>query len=145
MTNEEIGRAACRVIWSEGNLSRVREFYADDFRVHASPVGPSWGKGVEGVKQLAASLREAFPDYHETIEDIVAAGDRVVARLTVRGTHRGPLPFAAATGKAVEVTDISICRIENGKIAEQWAVTDQLTMLAQLGLLELPQASAATG
>ena len=143
MTNEEIVRTACHVIWTEGDLSRVREFYAHDFRAHYSAVGPRWGDGADGVAELARSLRAAFPDYREQIEDIVAAGDRVVARLTVRGTHTGPLPFAAATGKEVEITDISILRIADGKIAEQWAVTDQLGMLAQLGLLELPTPAAS--
>ncbi len=143
MTNEEIVRTACRVIWSEGDIARTPEFYAEDFQVHASPFGPSWGSGAGGVKELAAMLREAFPDYNETIEDLIAAGDRVVVRLTIRGTHKGRLPFAAATGKSVEIADTSIFRLQDGKIAEQWALTDQFTLLVQLGLLEPPNQSTS--
>jgi predicted ester cyclase len=83
-------------------------------------------------------LRGAFPDYRETIEDLIASRDRVVTRLTIRGTHEGPLPFAPATGKSIEIADTSIFRIEDGKIAEQWAVTDQLSLLVQLGQVEAP-------
>lgn len=139
MTNEELVRTACHVIWTEGDLSRVHEFYADDFRAHASPVGPGWGAGAAGVEELARGLRAAFPDYNETIEDLIADGDKVVVRLTVRGTHLGPLPNVPATGKPVEIADISILRIEGGKIAEQWAGTDNLATLVQLGVVELPE------
>lgn len=138
MTNEEFVRNACHVIWGEGDLSRVREFYADHFQAHDSSVGSNWGDGADGVEELARSLRDAFPDYHETIEDIIVSGDRVSVRLTIRGTHTGPLPFAPATGRSIEITDQSIFRIEDGKIAEQWALTDQLSLLVQLGLFEPP-------
>jgi steroid delta-isomerase-like uncharacterized protein len=141
MTNEELVRNACHVIWGEGDLSRVRDFYAENFKAHDSSLGSNWGVGAEGVEELARSLRNAIPDYHETIEDIIVSGDRVVVRLTIRGTHTGPLPFAPATGRPIEIRDHSIFRIEDGKIAEQWALTDQLTLLVQLGLFEAPAAA----
>lgn len=141
MTNEDLVRNACHVIWGEGDLSRVREFYAEDFQAHDSSVGSNWGKGAAGVEDLARSLRSAIPDYHETIEQIIVSGDSVVVRLTIRGTHTGPLPFAPATGRSLEFRDHSIFRIEDGKIAEQWALTDQLEVLVQLGLIELPTAA----
>ncbi len=122
-------------------MSRVREFYAENFQAHDSSVGSNWGVGAAGVEELARSLRTAIPDYHETIEDIIVSGDRVVVRLTIRGTHTGPLPFAPATGRSLEIRDHSIFRIEDGKIVEQWALTDQLSLLVQLGLFELPPPS----
>ena len=140
MTNEELVRDACHVIWGEGDFSRVREFYSEHFLAHDSSVGSNWGKGADGVEKLARSLRSAIPDYHETIEDIIVSGDRVAVRLTIRGTHTGPLPFAPATGRSIEIRDHSMFRIEDGKIAEQWALTDQLSLLVQLGLFELPAA-----
>ena len=139
MTNEELIRTACHVIWTEGETDRVGEFYADDFQAHVPAVGPSWGSGVQDLKALADQLRSAFPDYRETVEDLIADGDRVMVRLTVRGTHDGPLAGTPATGKAVEIIDHSIFRIENGKIAEQWALSDYMSLYLQLGLIELPQ------
>lgn len=137
MTNEELARNACHVIWGEGEISRVWEFYADDFQAHDSSVGSNWGKGPTEWRNSRA-LRNAIPDYHETIEDIIVSGDRVAVRLTIRGTHTGALPFAAATGRSLEFRDHSIFRIEDGKIAEQWALTDQLAVVVQLGSVELP-------
>lgn len=141
MNNEQLVRTAFETIWNRGEVSRVHEFYTEDFQAHYPPVGPSWGEGPDGVKDLVTLIRTAFPDYNETIEDLISSGDRVVARMRNRGTHKGPLPLAPATGKSFEVDDIAICRIESGKIAEQWGATDQLSLLVQLGLVQLPGAA----
>ena len=139
MTNEQLIRTAFETIWNHGEVSRVREFYTEGFRAHYPPLGSSWGEGPDGVKDLVALTRTAFPDYRETIEDLISSGDRVVARMTSRGTHTGPLPFAPASGKSFEIVDIAICRIEDGKIAEQWGLADQFTLLLQLGLIQPPR------
>jgi steroid delta-isomerase-like uncharacterized protein len=136
MTNEEIVRTACQVIWTDGDLSRIGEFYAEDFQANY-PI-TNWGKGLEGLKQLAIDQRIAFPDYRERIDELIDAGDRIIVRLTIRGTHKGPLPNLPATGKSIEFSDVTICRIENGKIVEQSGLSDYLTVYAQLGVIELP-------
>ena len=136
MTHEELVRAACQVIWSEGDVSRIGEFYAEDFQAHYPMT--NWGSGLEGAKNLALEIRKAFPDYRERIDELISAGDRVVVRLTVTGTHTGPLPDLPATGRPVEFTDVTICRIKDGKIAEQSGLSDYLTLYLQLGVIELP-------
>ncbi len=141
MTNAEVVTNACRVIWTEGDVSRIPEFYAEEFRADY-PNGPDWGVGLDGVKNLALQLRRAFPDYREKIEELIADGDRVVVRLTVQGTHTGPLPNAPATGKAFEIRDMTICRVRDGKIVEQQGLSDGLSMYVQLGFIELPGALA---
>ena len=141
MTNEDVFRKACETIWNQGDVSRVHEFYAENFQAHYPALGPSWGEGPDGIKGFVTLTRTAFPDYHETIEDVISSGDRVVARMTNRGTHRGPLPFAPSTGKSFEIVDIAICRIENEKIVEQWGLADLFTMLLQLGLIQPPLAT----
>jgi steroid delta-isomerase-like uncharacterized protein len=140
MTNEELLRTACRVIWTEGDTDRIEEFYAEDFQSHVSPVGPSWGSGLRDLKTLADQLRSAFPDYRESIEDLICDGDRVMVRLTIKGTHNGALGGVPATGREIEITDMSIFRIANGRIAEQWALSDYMSLYLQLGLIELPVA-----
>ena len=139
MTNEEIVRAACKVIWTDGDVSRIGEFYAEDFQANYPTT--NWGSGLEGAKHLATELRQAFPDYREQIDELITTGDRVIVRLTIRGTHKGPLPNLPATGKSVEFTDVTICRIENGKIAEQSGLSDYLALYLQLGVIELPSGS----
>ncbi len=140
MTNEQLVRTAFETIWNRGEVSRCREFYTENFQAHYPPGGPSWGKGPDGVRAILTLIRNAFPDYHEKIEELISSGDRVVARMTNSGTHKGPLPIAPATGKSFEVVDIAICRIEDGKIAEQWGLSDNLSLLLQLGLIQPPGA-----
>ena len=149
MNNERLVRTAFETIWNRGEVSRVREFYAEGFRAHYPPYhyppeGPSWGEGPDGVAHFVTLVRTAFPDYHETIEELISSGDRVVARMTNRGTHKGPLPNAPASGKSFEIVDIAICRIERGKIAEQWGLADQFTLLLQLGLTDELRPKTAT-
>ncbi len=135
-SNEQVVRDACRVIWSEGDVSRVGEFYAADFR--ADYPMTDWGTGLEGIQQLAASLRESFPDYREEIEELIAADDLIVVRLKIRGTHLGPLAGFPATGKSVEFRDVTILRLRDGKIIEQRGLSDLLTVYLQLGLIQPP-------
>jgi predicted ester cyclase len=136
MTNEQIVRTACQVVWSEGDVSRVGEFYSEAFQAHYPLT--DWGSGIDGVKNLAVETRKSFPDYREQIDELIVAGDQVIVRLTIRGTHLGPLPNLPATGKAVEFTDVTICRIQNSKIVVQRGLSDYLSLYLQLGLIELP-------
>ena len=80
-------------------------------------------------------LRAGFPDFGFTVEDLFSAGDRVAARVTVRGTHDGDFMgrLAQAAGQQFAVASVGIFRIANGRIAEHWGVFDQLAMLGQLG------------
>lgn len=140
MTNEELVRAACKALWSDHDLDKADDYYAADFVPHYPSVGMQpVGPGPEGVKELARSILVSFPDYHETVEDLIASGDRVAVRLTLRGTNTGELPDGTpATGRSIEFTDMTIVRIENGKIAELWGLSDHLTMMTQLGAFEAP-------
>lgn len=95
---------------------------------------PDW-KGPEGFKQYMSMFRTAFPDINLTIEDTVAEGDRVVIRLTGRGTHKGNLMGIAPTGKSISVNATVISHHAGGKQVEVWICIDQLGMLQQLGVV----------
>ena len=97
-------------------------------------VGPP---GIAGFIYAIEMLHASFPDLIITVEDLFAEGDRVVARLTARGTHQGLFRGIAPTGRAVSWTGMRIFRIANGKIAEHWANWDDLSLLKQLGRVEL--------
>ena len=90
----------------------------------------------EGVKQFMNMIFEAFPDWHETIEDIVAEGDKVWIRAKATGTHTGEYRGLAPTGKKITAMGVNIYRIVNGKFVEGWAVEDWLDFLQQLRVIE---------
>ncbi len=101
----------------------------------ATPGSPA---GVAGGKALFTMLAAAFPDLQTTIEDLIAEGDKVVARLHVTGTNRGSLLGMPATGKSVVISVIDIHRIVDGKFVEHWSNSDDLGMMQQLGLIPPP-------
>ena len=90
--------------------------------------------GLTGMRQVVEMSRNAIPDRHGTIEELVAEGDKVACRYSGRGTHQGDMMGVAATGKAISVTGICIYRIANGKIQEEWDYSDVLGLLQQLGV-----------
>jgi steroid delta-isomerase-like uncharacterized protein len=116
---------------NQQDLAAMDELMASDFYSHSVP--PGMPPTRESHKQALSSLFSAFPDYHVTVEDMVAEADKVVARLTVRGTHRGNL-FGAIppTGKQVAWKAVDIFRLADGKIVEYWLVADNLELLQQL-------------
>lgn len=114
----------------------VERFFSPHYRRHLTPSGPH----LTGEEQRARAtrLRTAFPDAEVTLEDIVAEGDRVAYRLTMRGTHRGTFLGVASTGRRVTVSLFAIVRIEDGRLAEEWGGLDQGDLLRQLGALGEP-------
>ena len=78
-----------------------------------------------------------FPDYQTMIDELIAEGDQVVARITMHGTHTGSFMGIPATGRYVEFTGIYIARLANGKIVEHWGEEDGVSLLAQLGVLKM--------
>ena len=93
-------------------------------------------RGLENIKQLAIMMFKAFPDFHETVEDIIAEGEKVWTRCTVTGTHKGAYRGLAPTGKKMKFTVVDIWRIVGGKVVEKEGVYDQLDFLKQLGVIK---------
>ena len=113
-------------VWSTGELSAIPEIYAPDFIGHfpaASPLGEL--RGHSGVRGAIESVRGAFPDWTETIEDIVIEGDKAVTRYEGAGVHKGAFFDMAPTGELVRTEEISIFRVQNGLFVEQWCLIDR--------------------
>jgi predicted ester cyclase len=108
----------------------VEQFFATDYRRHLTPTGPHLSR--EEQRERASRLRVAFPDADVTLEDILAEGDRVAYRSTIRGTQRGSFLGVEPTGRRVTVSFLAIVRIEDGKLAEEWGGLDQVDLLRQL-------------
>ncbi len=132
--SKAIVRRAYEEAYSRGDLTAAAQYYTDDYVRH-DPATPNLGTGLEAVRQVVTNYRTAFPDLQLTIEDLLAEGEKVVTRWTVRGTHRGDLQGAAPTGKQVVTPGISISRIVEGRIAEEWVHWDTLGLLQQIGAI----------
>jgi len=118
--------------WNKRNLAALDELITADYFDPSLQV-----RGLEAYKQLLTMLLKGFPDWHETIEDIIAEGDKVWVRFKVTGTHTGEYRGLAPTGKKVTETGVLIWRIVDGKIVEkESAVYDELDFFKQLGVIE---------
>ena len=111
----------------------IDEVVEPDVLFHA-PV-PTGATGAQALKQVWTVLLRAFPGLHVAIEDLIAEGDKVVARNTVTGTHQGEYHGVPPTGKSVTYHEIFILRFAGGQIAEIWGVVDVYSQLRQLGLI----------
>jgi steroid delta-isomerase-like uncharacterized protein len=118
---------------NKGNLAVIDELFAPNFVDHSAI--PGLANDREGYKQFFANTHSAFPDFHSTLEDMFAEGDKVVQRFTARGTHQGEFMGIAPTGKQVTITGIGIHRIKDDKIVEGWTSMDMLGMMQQLGII----------
>lgn len=112
--NKTLYRRWFEEVVSGGNLELADELLSPDYVLHFPGVpGPL---DSEGHKQLVMMFRNAFPDWQESIDDVIAEGDRVAIRVTGRGTHEGEFQGVPATGAHVSATGIGIGRIDNGRI-----------------------------
>ncbi len=133
MSAEE-NKALARRSWAiVDNPDMIDEVYAPDVVWHEPDQDI---QGSEEAKQFIAMYKTAFPDMKATVEDVIAEGDKVVTRVTIRGTHQGEIEeFGPPTGRQIEVKGITIQRIEEGKIVEDWDSYDNLSIMQQLGLV----------
>jgi steroid delta-isomerase-like uncharacterized protein len=129
----EENKALARRAWElADNPDILEEVYAPDVVWHEPDQEI---RGLEQAKKFVSAYKTAFPDMKITVEDVIAEGDKVVCRVTLRGTHQGETEeFGPPTGRQIEGAGITISRIEGGKIVEDWDSYDNLTTLQQLGL-----------
>ena len=131
--NKALVRRFVSEVQSRGNIDALDEMCSPDFVNRSSP--PGVPTNCEGVKQLTAMFRQAFPDSYFTIEDMMAEEDKVATRKTFHGTHKGEFMGIPPTGQQVSMGLIDIVRIAEGRVVEHWAVGDNLGMMQQLGIV----------
>ena len=134
--NKTLVRRLIEEAWNRGNLAVINELVSPDYILHIDAPGPP---GREGYKQAVEMHRAAWSDFRLTIEDLVAEGDKVAMRGTLRGVHEGEYMGIPPTGKQATWGAISIRRIEGGKIAEEWVELDMLGLMQQLGVVPSPK------
>jgi steroid delta-isomerase-like uncharacterized protein len=123
-------------LWNRWDLALVDVLLADDLAFRGS-LGVQV-QGRAGFRRYVELVRSAFPDFHNTVEELLVDGDRVAARLTYRGTHRGPLFGLAPSGRAVRYAGLALFQIRDGRIADGWVLGDTLGLLRQLGATAIP-------
>ena len=132
--NKQLYRNYVEEMWNKRNPSAADRFLAADFIEHNANLPP----GLAGRKQFVTSVLAGFSDYHGEIQDIVAEGNKVVARVQWTGTQDGPFQGRPATGNKLRFSTADFFRVENGKLAEHWDVVDGLSRAIGLGLIPPP-------
>jgi predicted ester cyclase len=118
---KDIARRAIEEVCARGDFAKAERYYSPDFRDRVNALE---FHGLEGVRKSVTLYRSVFPDLEIEVVDQVVEGDRVVSRWTARGTNRG---------RHATLDGITISHIEDGKIVEDWGVSDNLSLLRQLG------------
>lgn len=125
---------ALHEIWNTGRVDLIPQVYAADFVAHF-PKG--WSDkdsrdGHAGIRAAIERLRAGFPDWHEQIQDMVIDGDKIAVRYHSSGTNSGSFGGRPPGGRKVSVDELSIFRIADGRVVEQWCLVDDLTFGKQL-------------
>ena len=124
--------------WNKGKaaaMAVIDELYATNFVSH----GDEDIRGIKNVKQSTSEEFSAFPDLHFTIDDMIVEGDKLAARYTITGTHKGEYMGAPPTNKKITIRAIAIERFAGGKIVEEWGSMDTLGLMQQLGVVPTPK------
>lgn len=129
--NKQVARRVFTEILSEGHFELAAELYSPEFVNH----GIHTSIGLQEDQAAARGWKQAFPDLTITPDILVAEGDLVTVRWIGRGTNTGSGNGIPATGKSVELPGITIWRIVDGRITDEWSAFDQLALMQQLGLL----------
>lgn len=130
-SNKQLVRQMNAEVWNNANLKAIDGLFSPDFVLHFLPDG-SETRGLEGLREHVRELRRAFPDWNEEIIRIVAERDLVVIHYVSTGTHQGQWLGKPPTGNRIQVNEVSIFRIEDGRIVEQWLLPDMGSMQQQL-------------
>ena len=127
--NKTLARRWFEDLFSRGNLDVANEILSAEFVDHLTHEDE---RGLEELKHYVSIYRTAFPDIQDTVEDIVAEGDKVVVRWTSGGTHQGEFMGVAPTGRHVRFSGMRLFRIAEKKIVESWVNIDERGLQEQL-------------
>ena len=134
--NKRLVRRWFEEVWNQGHADAIEQMFDANGIAHGLSDDPSNPiKGPKNFRPFHTLFREAFPNMMIVIEDMVAEGDKVAARCSVRAKHEGEFLGRVAAGSPVEFTGITIVRIDKGKIVEAWNNFDFMTMYRQVGHL----------
>jgi steroid delta-isomerase-like uncharacterized protein len=120
-------------VWNQGRVDVLDELLTPDYRNH-SPSIPNPRPGPADLKPIVMAMRSGISDLRYQILDLIATPDKVAVYVRVTGTHTGTLFGIPATGRSIDIRQMQIEWLENGRIAQHWRVTDELALMRQLGV-----------
>jgi steroid delta-isomerase-like uncharacterized protein len=136
--NKAVVRRFFEELVNPGNTALADEILAPAPRYANYSTNSPEPHGREGVEPTIRMYKSAFPDFRISVVDMVAEGDKVLARLKVEGTHEGEFMGIPASGRQFSIPAMALFRIENGKIAEDRHIEDAMGMMQQLGAIPSP-------
>jgi steroid delta-isomerase-like uncharacterized protein len=147
MSTEDNARTIRRIydeLWNERNLAIAEELIADDGTNYDTGLVPM-PFGPEEMRGTIRMVTAAFPDHRHEVDEVMVDGDNVVLRCTLTGTHEGPFMGIPPTGRRIEVTEIHIYRLVDGKAVEHRVGRDDLGAMRQLGIIAdaIPEPASA--
>jgi len=125
---------------NSGNFEGVENIVAADFVDHQQDPSITT-TGIQGLKDMLAMVRSAYPDYKQELLHMSSTGDRAYVHFRMTGTNTGPWGAMPATGKAMDVMGVDVLRFADGKAAEHWGYMEEMKMMTQLGLMPEPGAA----
>jgi steroid delta-isomerase-like uncharacterized protein len=132
--NKTVSRSFFEEMLAKGNWALAEELTTSDVVMH-HPASPTPVSGREAVVGFLQAFRAGFPNLNIVAEDVFGEGDKVSVRWRATGTHSANLFGIPPTGKSMNVAGISVVRMENGKIAEDWVAEDTMGLMKQLGVI----------
>lgn len=129
--------------WAANDLAALDALIAPDLVSHDAL--PGLPPGLAGAKAAHQMSLASFPDRRMTIEDVIADGDRVAVRTTLRATNTGGVPWLnlPANGRKIEIESISVYRVSGGRVVEHWGQNDAMALMMQLGAMQPPAGAPA--
>jgi steroid delta-isomerase-like uncharacterized protein len=132
--NSDLIRRFYGEVLGQGNLDVFEELASDDIVDHEEGL-PGQPSGKEGVRFFINAMRDAFSDIKADVDPMLDEGNLGAARTLLTATHTGEFMGVPATNKSVEFESVDIIRLEDGKVAEHWGVTDVMSLMQQLGAI----------
>ncbi len=134
MSNEQTVRRFVEQVINNGNFQVMHEVIHPNYVYHSTD---QVLQGPDALKALLTAYRGVFPDLHITIDETVSSDHSTAISFTLTGTHKGRFMGMAATGRRVTVSGMTLSRVDNGKIVEEWELLDQLSLYRQLGMVSM--------
>lgn len=128
--NHRVIRAVFSELWSKGKVELIPKLFSENYIGHFP--GGHTVRGRDGLAAEVAAHRKAFPDWTEVVEDEIIDDDRIAVRFRSHGTNTGDFLGTPPTGNQVEISEVALFRLKDGKIAEQWVYPDILSLQRQL-------------
>lgn len=132
--NQQLIETYFNEVWNKGDVDLLDKLITPDYINHAPSI-PNPERGPAGLKPIIKEMRNGISELHYEILDTIITEDKIVARVNMTGIHTGELWGMKPTGKRIDVNQINIEHVKDGKISEHWRITEEFRLLKQLEVI----------